>query len=121
MFGLKKKTPNLPAFVHSDDCKILKADPSVRIEWSEIRRGHWEAVCECGREYYDEPIVEDRVRLDPLDPKTSRHARECVYRDTIDPAMIKLILNVKPGMSEGYDWVTCNACDCAWQVPHYAA
>jgi hypothetical protein len=33
----------------------------------------------------------------------------------------KLILNVKPGMSEGYDWVTCNACETAWQVPHYAA
>jgi hypothetical protein len=27
-------------------------------------------------------------------------------RGTPNPAVIKLILNVRPGMSEGYDWVT---------------
>jgi hypothetical protein len=45
---------------------------------------------------------------------------ECEYRDTTDPAVIKLILNVKPGMSEGYEWVTCNNCETSWAVPHYA-
>jgi hypothetical protein len=83
--------------------------------------GRWRRVCQCGAEGWNAPDVDDRVRLDPLDPKTSRHAGECEYRDTTDPAVIKLILNVRPGMSEGYDWVTCNACATSWQVPHYAA
>jgi hypothetical protein len=32
-----------------------------------------------------------------------------------------MILNVKSGMSQGYDWVTCNSCETTWPVPHYAA
>ena len=31
----KKKGPDEP-FAHSDDCKILAADPDVQIAWSEI-------------------------------------------------------------------------------------
>jgi hypothetical protein len=37
-----------------------------------IRIGHWEARCQCGVEYIDEPVA-DRAPLDPLDPKTSCH------------------------------------------------
>lgn len=45
MFGLKKKRGPTQPFTHADDCKILKADPDVQIEWSEVETGHWEAVC----------------------------------------------------------------------------
>jgi len=34
--------------MHADNCKILKADPGVQIEWSEVETGHWRAVCQCG-------------------------------------------------------------------------
>jgi hypothetical protein len=33
--------------------------------------------------------------------------------------MLKFLLKVKPGMGEGYDWVGCGSCGCAWQVPHF--
>jgi hypothetical protein len=99
----------------------VKADPHVEIPWSRLEYGQWRRECVCTIEYYNEPFVDDRVRLDPFDPKTSRHAGECEYRDTTDPAVIELVLNVKPGMSEGYDSVTCNGCQTAWRVPHYAA
>jgi hypothetical protein len=46
---------------------------------------------------------------------------QCEYVSETDPAVLKVLLKVKPGMGEGYDWVTCNACETAWQVPHYAA
>ena len=64
MFGRRKKGPD-KAFSHSDNCKIQAADPTVSIEWSELERGHWRAVCQCGIEDYYEPA--DRgVRLRPL-------------------------------------------------------
>jgi hypothetical protein len=28
------------AFIHADDCKIVKADPGVEIPWSEVESGH---------------------------------------------------------------------------------
>ena len=65
MFGRRKKGPD-KAFTHAEDCKIPAADPSVRIPWSEIRGGVWEAVCVCGVQYQHDPIVDDRVRNDPL-------------------------------------------------------
>ena len=34
--------------------------------------------------------------------------------------VLKVLLKVKPGMGEGYDWVECGACDYGWQVPHFA-
>jgi hypothetical protein len=89
--------------------------------WQETETGFWVARCHCGTETHRELVTDDRVRLDPLDPKTSRHAGECEYRDTTDPAVIKFILNVKPGIGEGYHWVTCNACGTSWEVPHFAA
>jgi hypothetical protein len=38
-----------------------------------------------------------------------------------DPAVLRVLLKVKPGLSEGYDWVTCGGCDASWAVPYYAA
>jgi hypothetical protein len=119
MFRRKKKGPSNP-FVHQEGCKILKADPNASIEWQEVERGFWEARCVCGVETYREPITDDRVRLDPLDSRTSRHAPECEFASETDPAVLKVLLKVKPGQGEGYDWVECGACDTAWQVPYYA-
>jgi hypothetical protein len=34
--------------------------------------------------------------------------------------VLKVLLKVKPGLGEGYDWVECNACGGSWQVPYYA-
>ena len=34
--------------------------------------------------------------------------------------MLKVLLKIKPGMGEGYDWVECCGCGADWQVPHYA-
>jgi len=67
---MKKRGPTQP-FTHADDRKIVKADPDVQIEWSEVETGHWEAVCVCGTEYFHEPFTDDRDRLDPYDPSTS--------------------------------------------------
>jgi hypothetical protein len=112
----RRKGPSKP-FRHSDDCKIFKADPSVQIEWSEIRRGVWEAVCVCGRDVHYEPVADDRVRLDPLDPATARHGPSCPYRDATEIPSGVLKVDEKDG---GYWWCQCAACSFAWQVPFYA-
>ena len=119
MFGLKRKGPS-KAFSHADDCKILKADPGVEIQWSEIESGYWVAQCVCGKEYYRDSVTDPRVRLDPLDPKTSHHAPECEYAYATDAAVLKIVLKVKDGAGGTYWWVECGACDTGWQVPHYA-
>jgi hypothetical protein len=85
---------------------------------SHLARRHWQAVCECGSEdVYEEP-ADRRARLDPLDPSTFVHALQCENRDVTDPAVLRAILRVHD--REGYWWVECAACDCGWQVPHYA-
>jgi hypothetical protein len=33
--------------------------------------------------------------------------------------MLKVLLKVKPGLGEGYDWVECGACGAGLQVPRY--
>jgi len=76
------------------------------------------APTSCARPGYD-PVA-DRVRLDPLDAKTSRHAGECEFVSEADPAVLKILLKVKPGLGEGYDWVECGACGAGWQVAHHA-
>jgi hypothetical protein len=50
MFGRRKKGPD-KTFVHSEDCRILAADPDVEIPWNEVETGHWRAEC----------VVHDRV------------------------------------------------------------
>jgi hypothetical protein len=73
----------------------------------------------CSFESFTEPIVDDRVRLDPLDPTTSRHAGEGEYISETDPSVLKVLLKVKPGLDGGYDWGECGACGAGWQVPHF--
>lgn len=123
MFGLKKKAP-AEVFAHTSDCRIVAADPGVQIPWNEIRRGVWEARCVCGVQHHYEPVVDDRVRLDPLDAKTSRHAGQCEFASETNAAVLRIILKVKEGTGGDYWWVECNACDnacdSAWQVPYYA-
>jgi hypothetical protein len=119
MFGVReRKGPSRP-FTHTDDCVIVKADPGVAIEWQQVERGRWEARCRCGVEYFREQPA-GRRRLDPLDPTTSRHAPECEHRHQTDPALLRAVLRVQDGAGGDYWWTTCNACDRAWQVPHYA-
>jgi hypothetical protein len=118
MFGHKTKGPSKP-FQHADDCKILKADPDVEIPWNETRPGHFEATCQCGREFYDEPAADLRTRLDPLDPSTSLHAGECEFVSETDPTILRALLKVQD--KETYAWVECGGCNSGWQVPYYAA
>jgi hypothetical protein len=118
MFGLKKKRCPAQPFSHSENCPILKADPTTQIEWVEVETGHWQAVCQCGTEYFHEPFTDDRERLDPYDPSTFRHAGSCEHRDTTDPDLLRLVLKVKDGAGGGYWWVECATCEHGWQVPH---
>ena len=120
MFRKKHQGPPDRPFQHTDDCKILKADPDVEIPWSRLEYGQWRRECLCTTEYYNEPFVDDRVRLDPLDPKTSCHLPQCEYISEIDPAVLRVLLKVTPGLGGGYSWVTCGACDAGWQVADYA-
>ena len=108
----ERKGPSRP-FTHTPDCKIMKADPTTEIPWQEVERGRWQAICQCGEEYVHERPADRRSRLDPLDPSTSRHAGQCEYRDTTDPAVVRLILKVKDGMGGDYWWVECGTCDTA--------
>jgi hypothetical protein len=116
----RKKGPNRE-FTHQEGCKLLQADPSFLPEWQEVERGFWKAECQCGIETYREPPTDDRVRLSPYDPATARHLPQCEYIDDADPAVLKILLTVKPGLAPGYNWVTCAGCEGSWQLPHYAS
>jgi hypothetical protein len=100
--------------------RSLEAVGTVQIQWSEVVTGHWRAVCQCGSEDVYEKPADRRVRLDPLDPKTSRHAGQCEFASETDAAVLKIVLKVKDGAGGNYHWVECGSCGCAWQVPHYA-
>jgi hypothetical protein len=67
MLGFTKKDGPTRPFSHATDCKILKADPGVKIPWQEIETSLWIAECVCGKEYHREPLADGRLRLDPLD------------------------------------------------------
>jgi hypothetical protein len=43
---------------------------------------------------------------------------QCEFVNETGAAVLRVILKVRPGLGEGYDWVECNACDTAWQVPY---
>jgi hypothetical protein len=120
MFRKKQGGPPDRPFLHAEDCKIVKADPGVEISWSEVESGHWVATCVCGEEHYHAPPPNTRTRLDPLDPGTARHSPICEFKGVTDPATLRAVLRVKPGLGEGYSWVECGACDFAWQVPDFA-
>jgi hypothetical protein len=88
----------------------------VAIPWSEVRAGVWEARCVCGVQYWHAPVA-GRRQVDPLDPKTGRHSGACEFAAQTDAAMLRAVLRVTD--KGDYDWVECNACDYAWQVPHF--
>jgi hypothetical protein len=95
MFGLKKRGPTRP-FTHGDNCKILKADPTVQIRWSEVETGHWRADCQCGSEdVYEEPAVV--FGSTPMTRPLFRHAGQCEHRYTSDPALLRAVLMVRDG------------------------
>lgn len=119
VFGRRTKRPD-KAFVHQEGCRILRADPDVLIEWQEVERGFWEARCVCGIETYRERTADNRVRLSPYDPATARHLGQCEYVSETDPAVLKVLLKVRPGGGGGYDWVECGGCGAGWQVANYA-
>jgi hypothetical protein len=62
---------------------------------NETRTGHWEARCQCGVQYIDEPVA-DRVPLDPLDPKTSCHLPWWEFAAATDPAVLRVLLGSRP-------------------------
>jgi hypothetical protein len=72
----------------------------------------------CPIEYNNELVADRRVRLDPLDPATSRHLRQCEFVHETDAHMLRVLLKVTD--KGDYDWVECGSCDAGWQVPHYA-
>jgi hypothetical protein len=84
-----------------------------------LEYGRWRRECVCGAEGWTEPAAE-RVRQDPYDPATSKHAGPCQLKDVTDPAIVRAALRVKPGLGVGYEWVECNSCQHAGQVPHFA-
>jgi hypothetical protein len=118
MFHKKQGGPPDRPFLHSDICKIVKADPGVDIPWSEVEGGHWVRTCQCGEEHYRAPAPK-HTRLDPLDPKTARHLGECEFKDLSDPAVLKILLRITE--KDGYWWTECAGCQSGWQVPHYVA
>jgi hypothetical protein len=61
-----------------------------------------------------------RLRRDPLDAKTSRHAGQCEFASETDAPVLRVILKVKDGAGGDHWWVECGARDTAWQVPYYA-
>lgn len=83
------------------------------------REGHFQRECQCGKEHVRESPADHRVRLDPLDPSTARHAPQCEQRDITDPVLLKALLKVQEGTGGPYHWVTCGVCDTSWQVMHY--
>ena len=56
----------------------------------------------------------DRVRVDPLDARTSRHLGQCEFASETDAAMLRVLLKVAD--KGDYDWVESGACGAGWQV-----
>jgi len=61
------------------------------------------------------------TRATPARSSAGRQTRRREHRGTTDPALLRAILKVRDGAGGDYWWVECGTCDCAWQVPHYAA
>ena len=83
----------------------------------ELRAG--DGLAAVDGEYEREAVASGRVRLDPLDPSTFRHAPACDQRDVTDPAIIRATVRVQE--REGYWWVESSMCACCWQTPYLAA
>jgi len=105
MVDRKTKGPTRE-FTHAPDCKIVKADPGVKIAWQEVETGLWVAECRCGKEYERE--APGRRRLNPHDPATFRHIAGC-QQAMRDPDVVQLALKVQE--REDYWWIA-SACGC---------
>ena len=116
MFGRSKK-PDTGPFMHALDCKIVKADPGVQIEWQEIEHDYWKRECVCTVEHRPPQVADGRTRQDPLDPALARHGAVCEHRDTTDPALLRALLKVTP--ADGYSVVECGACSYLWNVADF--
>ena len=100
MFGKKNRDwLHAGPFSHADGCRVLRADPTIVIEWQRIEGRRWQRICECGTETVYEPVP-SRVQPDPYDPVTSRHLPQCEFKDASDPAIVRAALRVKPGAHE---------------------
>jgi hypothetical protein len=77
--------------------QVARSAPRTLSGWRHGFEPRWDYQVICTTEYYNEPFVDDRVRLDPLDPSTSRHAGECEFAAETDPAVLKILLKVKDG------------------------
>jgi hypothetical protein len=47
-------------------------------------------------------------------PRSSSPSIRSSASSSTDPAVLKVLLKVKPGLGEGYDWVECGACGAGW-------
>jgi hypothetical protein len=114
VFRRKWKPPGR-AFIH-DDCRIAKVDPDVEIPWSHLGEGLWRRECLCT--YESSPSHSSTTAS-----KTNRSIRgpaatlgQCEYVTETDPVELQLLLKIKPGLGEGYDWVEGGACGAGWPV-----
>jgi len=57
-------------------------------------------------------------RLNPFDPRTSRHLGQCEFIGETDAGILRVLLKITD--KGDYDWVECGGCGAGWQVPHYA-
>ena len=120
MIGLgNEKEQSLPdhPFAHASGCRIFEVDPAVELHWIEVEPRYFARICVCSTEYYSLPVVDTRVRLDPLDPKTSRHLGQCEYAAVTDPDVLRYILRVTA--NDGHSFVECGACMAGWQVADF--
>jgi hypothetical protein len=66
-------------------------------------------------------LEEDRNRAGWSVGRSARRLGVSVeYRDTTNPAILRVDLKVTDVEGGGYRWVQCSACDRGWQVPHFA-
>jgi hypothetical protein len=72
----------------------------------------------CTVEYFRERITDNRIRLNPLDPSTSRHLGQCEYIGETNPSVLEVLLKLTD--KGDYDWCECGSCGAGWQVPHHA-
>ena len=66
-------------------------------------------------------LEEDRKRAGWSVGQAARRLGVSVeYRDTTNPAILRVVLKIRDVEGGGYRWVQCSACECGWQVPHFA-
>lgn len=109
MFDFARKEPKKP-FPHAYDCKG-RQDRSQRCV-QVVGHPTWRVGGDLrfGKDhYYESSAAERRVRLDPYDPLTSRHAPQCEQREIADAMLLKALLKVQPGSGGEYHWVTYGA------------